>query len=52
MNNELGLEALRGWLTDPCLEIIPLKSIKKTQSAEKRRAEMVARLRGGKDSST
>ncbi len=52
MNNDVGLEAFQGRSADPCFEIIPLKGIKKIESTEKGRAEMVARLRGGKDPST
>jgi len=29
MNDDLGLEALRGRLEDPCFEIIPLKGVEK-----------------------
>ena len=41
VNNDVGLEALRGRLADPCFEIIPLKGIEKnverTQTHEIRR---------------
>ena len=49
MNKEVGLDALPGRSADPCFEIILLKGIKKIESTEKGRAEMVARLGGGKD---
>ena len=29
VNNDVGLEALRGRLADPCFEFIPLKGIEK-----------------------
>ncbi len=32
---DVGLEALRGQLTGPCCEIIPLKDIEKIKSTEK-----------------
>ena len=35
MNNDVGLEALRGRLADPCFEIIPLRGIEKIESTVK-----------------
>ncbi len=44
MNNDVGLEALRGRLADPCFETIPFKGIEKIESTDKTWAEMVTRL--------
>jgi hypothetical protein len=52
VNNDVGLDVLRGRLADPGFEIIPFKVIEKIGSIEKVRAEIVARLRGGKDPKT
>ncbi len=35
MNNDVGLEALRGRFVDPCFEIIPLRGIEKIKSTVK-----------------